>query len=112
MRRDLHQIDTLIGSAARLQGDMAFAGGLHVDGHIAGNVSAQLSSDSTLSVSEHGCIDGAVEVPNVILDGTVRGHIHARGRVVLGRGSRWLEGLWWLRGGLESSRRRRGGRAR
>ena len=32
MRRDLHQIDTLIGSAARLQGDMAFAGGLHVDG--------------------------------------------------------------------------------
>jgi cytoskeletal protein CcmA (bactofilin family) len=88
MRRDLHQIDTLIGSAARLQGDMAFAGGLHVDGHIAGNVSAQLSSDSTLSVSEHGCIDGAVEVPNVILDGTVRGHIHARGRVVLGPKSR------------------------
>jgi cytoskeletal protein CcmA (bactofilin family) len=67
---------------------MAFAGGLHVDGHIAGNVSAQLSSDSTLSVSEHGCIDGAVEVPNVILDGTVRGHIHARGRVVLGPKSR------------------------
>jgi cytoskeletal protein CcmA (bactofilin family) len=88
MPRDLHQIDTLIGSTARLQGDMAFAGGLHVDGHIAGNVSAQPSSDSTLSVSEHGRIDGAVEVPNVILDGTVRGHIRARGRVVLGPKSR------------------------
>lgn len=88
MRRDLHKIDTLIGTAARLQGDIVFAGGLHVDGHIAGNVSADPSSDSTLSVSEHGRIDGAVEVPNVILEGTVKGQIHARGRVVLGPKSR------------------------
>jgi cytoskeletal protein CcmA (bactofilin family) len=88
MRRDLHKIDTLIGTAARLQGDIVFAGGLHVDGHIVGNVSADPSSDSTLSVSEHGRIDGAVEVPNVILEGTVKGHIHARGRVVLGPKSR------------------------
>lgn len=88
MRRDLHKIDTLIGTAARLQGDIVFAGGLHVDGQIAGNVSADPSSDSTLSVSEHGRIDGAVEVPNVILEGTVKGQIHARGRVVLGPKSR------------------------
>ena len=62
MPRELHRIDTLIGSTARLQGDMEFAGGLHVDGRIAGEVSAEPSSDSTLSVSEHGRIDGAVEV--------------------------------------------------
>jgi cytoskeletal protein CcmA (bactofilin family) len=88
MPRSLHKIDTLIGPAARVSGDVEFAGGLHVDGRIAGDVRAAASSDSTLSVSEHGVIEGAVEVANVILDGCVKGPIHARGRVVLGPKSR------------------------
>ena len=79
-----HKIDTLIGRTAHLKGDFEFSGGLHLDGRISGNVRADSSSDSTLSVSEHGRIDGAVSATNVILDGTVSGPIHARGRVVLG----------------------------
>jgi cytoskeletal protein CcmA (bactofilin family) len=79
-----HKIDTLIGSTAHLKGDFEFAGGLHLEGRISGDVRADPSSDSTLSVSESGRIDGAVSATNVILDGTVRGPIHARGRVVLG----------------------------
>jgi len=31
-------IDTLIGRSARVQGDIEFAGGLHVDGCVTGNV--------------------------------------------------------------------------
>jgi cytoskeletal protein CcmA (bactofilin family) len=88
MPRNLHKIDTLIGPAARVLGDVEFAGGLHVDGRIAGAVRAPPSSDSTLSVSEHGVIEGAVDVANVILEGCVKGPIHARGRVVLGPKSR------------------------
>ncbi len=82
------RIDTLIGKSARLQGDLEFAGGLHLDGHIAGNVTAVPGTTSSLSVSETGGIEGAVEVPNIMLNGTVRGDIYARGRLVLGANAR------------------------
>jgi cytoskeletal protein CcmA (bactofilin family) len=78
------RIDILIGKSARIQGDIDFTGGLHVDGRINGNVRAEDAAASTLSVSESGCIEGSVEVPNVELDGTITGDIHARQRVVLG----------------------------
>ena len=77
-------IDTLVGRTVRVQGDVDFSGGLHLDGSVAGNVRAPETSGSTLSVSEHGCIEGMVDVPNVVLDGTVKGDIHACGRLVLG----------------------------
>ena len=78
------RIDTLIGKAARVQGDIEFKGGLHLDGRIIGEVRSDDSRDSTLSVSETGYIEGAVQVPNVVLNGTIRGDIHAIERVVLG----------------------------
>jgi cytoskeletal protein CcmA (bactofilin family) len=87
-RKGQHKIDTLIGPTASVAGNVEFVGGLHVDGRITGDVRAESSSDSTLSVSEGGLIEGAVEVANVILEGTVRGPIHARGRVALGPKSR------------------------
>jgi cytoskeletal protein CcmA (bactofilin family) len=88
--RDTKQarIDTLIGKASRVHGDLEFAGGLHLDGSIAGNVRADPSEDSSLSISETGSIDGNVEAGSVMLSGTVRGDIHARGRVVLGATAR------------------------
>jgi cytoskeletal protein CcmA (bactofilin family) len=82
------RIDTLIGKAARVHGDVDFEGGLHLDGSIAGNVRSDQAPGSTLSVSETGSIQGAVEVPNVVLNGTVKGDIHARQRVVLGATAR------------------------
>ena len=78
------RIDTLIGKAARVSGDIEFQGGLHLDGHICGAVRASESADATLSVSESGSIEGPVEVPNVMLEGRVTGDIRARERVVLG----------------------------
>jgi cytoskeletal protein CcmA (bactofilin family) len=80
----MRTIDTLIGRTAHLHGDLEFTGGLHLDGRISGDVRADSSSDSTLSVSQHGCVEGAVSAVNVILDGRVNGPIHASGRVVLG----------------------------
>jgi cytoskeletal protein CcmA (bactofilin family) len=78
------RIDTLIGKAARVHGDMEFAGGLHLDGTIEGNLRADPVGGSSLSVSETGAIDGNVEAESVMLNGAVRGDIIARGRVVLG----------------------------
>ena len=82
------RIDTLIGKAARVNGDVEFQGGLHLDGHVAGGVRAAESPDATLSVSQSGSIEGPVDVPNVVLEGTVKGDIRARERVVLGATAR------------------------
>ncbi len=82
------RIDTLIGKAARIQGDIEFQGGMHLDGRIEGNVRSDEGRDTTLSVSESGFIEGSVQVPNVLLQGSVRGDIHARERVVLGAAAR------------------------
>jgi cytoskeletal protein CcmA (bactofilin family) len=88
--RDSRQprIDTLIGKGVRVQGDIEFLGGMHLDGAIAGNVRSDSAPDSTLSVSESGSIDGSVDVPNVILQGQVRGDIRGAERVVLGATAR------------------------
>jgi len=88
--RDSNQsrIDTLIGKTARVHGDLDFQGGLHLDGRVVGAVRADEGSASTLSVSESGSIEGAVQVPTVILNGTVVGDIHARERIVLGATAR------------------------
>ena len=39
-----HRIDTLIGAGTRIIGDVQFAGGFHVDGHVKGNVDAPADS--------------------------------------------------------------------
>jgi cytoskeletal protein CcmA (bactofilin family) len=91
----LARIDTLIGKAARVHGDVEFAGGLHLDGSIVGNVRSDQAPGSTLSVSQGGSIEGKVEVPNIRLDGTVKGDIHARERVVLGATARVEGNLYY-----------------
>jgi cytoskeletal protein CcmA (bactofilin family) len=82
------RVDTLIGKSARVHGDLEFAGGLHLDGSIAGNVRSDPGEGSSISISETGSIDGSVEVPSVMLNGSVRGDIIARERVVLGSTAR------------------------
>lgn len=82
------RIDTLIGKASRLHGDFEFAGGLHLDGQIVGNVTAAPGTASSLSVSETARIEGDVEVPTVMLNGVVRGDIHARERLIMGANAR------------------------
>jgi cytoskeletal protein CcmA (bactofilin family) len=83
-------IDTLIGAKTRINGDVEFAGGLHLDGYINGNVSGQPGTDASLSVSEHGGIEGSVSVPNIVLNGIVKGDIDAAERVELGEKARVL----------------------
>jgi cytoskeletal protein CcmA (bactofilin family) len=84
------KIDTLIGANTRINGDLEFAGGLHVDGCINGNVKAQPEADAFLSVSEQGCIEGSVIALNVVLNGIVKGDIEAGDRVQLGSKARVL----------------------
>jgi cytoskeletal protein CcmA (bactofilin family) len=84
------KVDTLIGAKTRINGDIEFNGGLHLEGYINGNVKGDSSAGTFLSVSEHGCIEGSVIAPNVILNGIVKGDIEASDRVELGSKARVL----------------------
>ena len=49
-KETLGRIDTLIGRSASVQGDVEFAGGLHIDGRITGSVRATTGAAASLSV--------------------------------------------------------------
>lgn len=94
-RKPTSSIDTLIGSNTRVNGDMEFSGGLHIDGYIKGNIQAELESNSVLRISEKGVVEGSVSVPQVILDGTVKGDVSARERVELGANARVIGNVFY-----------------
>lgn len=77
------KVDTIIGQQTRIEGDVHFSGGLHVDGRIKGSIIAEAGSDSVLTVSEHGSIEGDVRVPTIILNGTVSGDVRSDDRIEL-----------------------------
>ena len=82
------KIDTLVGRRSEMLGDVKFAGGLHVDGTIKGNVAAEEDPSSVLTLSETGTIEGEVRVPNVVLNGTVIVDVHARQHLELASNAR------------------------
>jgi len=77
------RVDTIVGQKTRINGDVHFSGGLHIDGRIEGSVIAEEESASVLTVSENGSIEGDVHVPNVILNGSVSGDVRSSERIEL-----------------------------
>jgi len=90
------KIGTLIGAKTRIDGDVAFTGGLHLDGTINGNVKSEPGAGSFLSVSEQGCIEGSVIASHIVLNGTVKGDIEAADRVELGSKARVLGSVHYV----------------
>lgn len=88
-------IDTLVGINSRINGDLFFEGGCHVDGTVKGNITADPDSDSALSISENALIEGGVAVPFVILNGIVRGDVFANQRVELGPTARVIGNVYY-----------------
>lgn len=87
-KEGIGQIDTLIGRSTSIQGDVVFAGGLHIEGRVTGSVRGGAAASSALSVSEHGVVEGSVEAGQVVLNGAVYGDIYGAERVVLGAKAR------------------------
>lgn len=83
-----NRVSTVVGQGTEVHGNIVFSGGLHIDGVIKGNVSAESGSGAILSLSELGRIEGEVHVPVIILNGTVKGNVFASDRVELAPKSR------------------------
>jgi len=78
------QVDTLVGPNTVLEGNVRFSGGLHVEGTVRGNIYADDGErPSILILNEGGRVEGEVNVPRVVINGTVEGDVHASERVEL-----------------------------
>lgn len=88
-------IDTLIGSNSRVNGDLHFTGGCHIDGVVKGSVNCESDDSSALSISENGTVEGGVTVPYVVLNGIVRGDVVASQRVELGPTARVIGNVYY-----------------
>ena len=86
-------ISTLVGADTKLVGDLEFTGGCLIDGHVKGNVRSVNDEHATLRVSERGFIEGTVDVPIMLLNGTINGDVKALERVELGSKSKVIGNL-------------------
>ncbi len=82
------KIATVIGVGTKVTGDIHFTGGLHVDGTIVGNVLADQDEKSALILSEQGTIEGELRVPNIVINGTVKGDVFGSHTVELAPNAR------------------------
>ncbi len=95
-KRKRHNVaNTIVGIDTRVNGDLHFAGGLHIDGIVNGSVTADPDSESALSVAGGAMIDGGVTVPHVLLEGTVKGDVFANRRVILGESARVIGNVYY-----------------
>ena len=88
-------VETLVGSNSKINGDVHFKGGCHIDGTVHGNVTADPDTDSALSISDVGNVDGGVTVPYVVLNGIVKGDVFASKRVELGPTARVIGNVYY-----------------
>lgn len=78
-----NRIDTLIGHGTEINGDISFAGGLRIDGHINGNIDTEHDEPAVLTLSEQGCIQGEIKVPNLVINGTIIGNVYSTSHIEL-----------------------------
>ena len=70
-------IDSLIGAGTIIEGNIAFVGGLRIDGAVKGDVKASGNKPGTLVLSELSKVEGAIDVAHVVINGTVAGPVRA-----------------------------------
>lgn len=72
-----NRIDSLIGAGTIIEGDLNFSGGMRIDGQVNGNVIATQGKPSTLVLSEHAQVNGAVNASHLVINGTINGPVSA-----------------------------------
>lgn len=75
--------DTLISSKTTIEGDLQFAGGLHIDGFVKGTIRSSEDNEAVVRISDIGEIDGDVYAPHIIINGTVHGDVYASSHIEL-----------------------------
>jgi cytoskeletal protein CcmA (bactofilin family) len=67
---------TLIAAGTRVAGDISFTGNLEIEGEVIGNISAE-GAQSKVRVLQSGTVTGDIAVATIIVNGHVKGDLHA-----------------------------------
>ncbi|HWU53288.1 MAG TPA: polymer-forming cytoskeletal protein [Tahibacter sp.] len=81
---------TLIAKGTVIRGDLSFSGAIYLEGRIEGTLRAE-GEDACLTLSDQGAIVGEIHAPRVVLNGQVKGDVHASERLELAEAAR-IEG--------------------
>jgi cytoskeletal protein CcmA (bactofilin family) len=76
-KKEQPPIRSLIAQGSHIDGNLKFTEGLRVDGEIFGDVRATPEQPSILVISEAAVVQGDIHADHVIINGTVRGAVHA-----------------------------------
>jgi cytoskeletal protein CcmA (bactofilin family) len=71
-------IKSLIADGSEIVGNISFTDGLRIDGIVNGNVLAKDTASSMLVISETAQVTGEVVADHIIVNGSVKGPVHAR----------------------------------
>lgn len=70
-------IRSLIAEGTCIEGNLKFSDGLRIDGAVIGEIRANEGSPSILVISEAATVTGLIHADHVIINGHVRGPVHA-----------------------------------
>ena len=76
-------IDSIIGSACQIEGNVTFRGGLRVDGNISGNLWADPEESGYLMLAPSARVEGEVRAAVIIVAGVVVGNLYACEKLAL-----------------------------
>ncbi|MCK5649497.1 MAG: polymer-forming cytoskeletal protein [Gammaproteobacteria bacterium] len=89
------RIDSLVGNSTRIMGDLDFTGGLLIDGKVIGNITATEDENATITISENGYVQGEIQIPNIVINGTVEGNVYASNNVELAKNARVFGNVYY-----------------
>ncbi|WP_309677931.1 polymer-forming cytoskeletal protein [Polaromonas sp.] len=70
-------IKSLIAQGTCIEGNLRFSDGLRVDGEVIGDIRASEGTTSILVISESASVTGLIHADHVIINGRVKGPVHA-----------------------------------
>ena len=77
-------VDTLIGPQVVLKGELRFSGGLYLEGQLIGSAVVEPGVAATVTVAQRGRVEGELRAPVIVINGKVKGDVHALERLELG----------------------------
>ena len=75
---EVTKLSSLIAEGVEITGDIQFAGGMRMDGHVKGNVVGRHAEGEThalLVLSDKGRVEGSVRCGDALINGTVTGDL-------------------------------------
>lgn len=74
---DVKDVETVIGSSVKVEGNFVGAGDIVIEGHVAGTI----KTSKNIRIGEQAVVKADVEAAGIIVAGEVRGHVSCSGRI-------------------------------